>query len=53
LAEKATVTDITKPIYIAATSEMTISWGDWERMKRIHEEMVKSKYELSSNLTDS
>jgi hypothetical protein len=47
-----TVTDITKPIDIAATSEMTISWEDWERMKRIHEKWVKIKYDLSSNFTD-
>ena len=51
-AEKVTVIDITEPIDIAATSEMTINWADWERMKRIHEEMVKSKYDLSSNFTD-
>lgn len=37
VAEKVTVIDITEPIDIAATSEMTISWADWERMKRIHE----------------
>jgi len=48
-----TVTDITKPIDIGATSEMTISREDWERMKRIHEQWVKIKYDLSSNFTDS
>lgn len=52
VAEKVTVTDITKPIDIAATSEMTISWEDWERMKRIHEKWVKIKYDLSSNFAD-
>ena len=52
VAEKVTVTDITKPIDIAATSEMTISWEDWERMKGIHEKWVKIKYDLSSNFTD-
>jgi len=53
VAEKVTVTHIAEPIDIAATSEMTISWEDWERMKRIHEKWVKIKYDLSSNFTDS
>lgn len=52
VAEKVTVTDITKPIDIAATSEMTISWEDWEREKRAHERLGKIKLGLSSNLTD-
>jgi len=47
-----TVTDVTKPIDVAATSEMTISWEDWERMKRIHEKWAKIKYDLSSNFAD-
>ena len=47
-----TVSDITKPIDVAATSETTISWEDWERMKRIHEKWAKIKYDLSSNFTD-
>ena len=52
VAENVTVTDITKPIDIAATSEMMISWKDWERTKRIHEKWVKIKYDLSSNFTE-
>jgi len=52
VAEKVTVTDITKPIDIAATSEMRISLGDWARMKRIHEKWAKIKYNLCSNLAD-
>jgi len=52
VAEKVTVTDITKPIDIAATSGMTISSEDWERMKGINEKWVKIKYDLSSNFTD-
>ena len=52
VGENVTVTDITKPIDVAATSQMTISWEDWERMKRIHEKWVKIKYDLSSNFTD-
>jgi len=52
VAEKVTVIDITKPIDIAATSEMTISWEDWERMKRVHEKWGKIKLNLSSNFTD-
>ena len=51
-AEKVTVTDITKPIDVAATSEMTISWEDWEREKRAHERLGKIKFGLSSDLTD-
>jgi hypothetical protein len=52
VAEKVTVIDIAKPISVAATSDLTTSWEDWERMNRIHKEMVKSKYDLSSSLTD-
>lgn len=52
VAEKVTVTDITKPIDIAATSEMTMSWEDWEREKRAHERLGKIKLGLSPNLTD-
>ena len=52
VAENVTVTGITKPIDIGATSEMTISWEDWERMKRVHEKWVKIKYDLSSNFAD-
>ena len=52
VAEKVTVADITKPINVAATSQMTIIWEDWETMKRIHEKWVKIKYNLSSNFTD-
>ena len=47
-----TVTDVTKPIDVAATSEMTISWEDWEKMKKAHEKWVKIKYGLSSNFAD-
>jgi hypothetical protein len=47
VAEKVTVTDITKPIDIAATGDLTISWEDWERMKKIHEQWVKIKYDVS------
>jgi hypothetical protein len=46
------VTDVTKPIDVAATSDLTTTWEDWERMKRIHEKWVKIKYDLSSNFTD-
>ena len=53
VGENVTVTDITKPIDVAATSQMTINWEDWERMKRIHEKWAKIKYGLSSNLTDA
>jgi hypothetical protein len=53
VAEKVTVTDITKPIDIAATGDLTISWEDWERMKKIHEQWVKIKYDVSSNFADS
>jgi len=52
VAEKVTVTDITKPIDVAATSEMTISWEDWEKMKRIREKWGRIKLGLSSNPTD-
>lgn len=52
VGENVTVTDITKPVDVAATSQMTISWEDWERMERIHEKWVKIKYNLSSNFTD-
>jgi hypothetical protein len=45
--KSVTVTDVTKPVDVAATSQMTISREDWERMKRIHEKWVKIKYDLS------
>lgn len=52
VGENVTVTDITKPIDVAATSQMTISWEDWERMERINEKWTKIKYNLSSNFTN-
>jgi len=52
VAEKVTVIDITKPISVAATSDLTTSWADWEREKRAHEKWVKIKYDLSSNFAD-
>lgn len=52
VAEKVTVTNITKPISVAATSDLTTSSADWEREKRIHEKWAKIKYDLSSNFTD-
>jgi len=52
VAEKVTVTDITKPIDIATTSEMTISWEDWEKREKAHERLGKIKLGLSSNLND-
>jgi hypothetical protein len=52
VAEKVTVIDIAKPISVGATSDLTTSWEDWQRMNRIHEAMVKTKYDLSSNPTD-
>ena len=52
VGENVTVTDITKPLDVAATSQMTISWEDWEREKRAHERLGKIKLGLSSNLTD-
>jgi len=52
VGENVTVTDITKPINVAATSQMTISWEDWENMKKAHEKWVKIKYGLSSNFAD-
>ena len=47
-----TVSDITKPIDVAATSETTISREDWERMERIREKWARIKYNLSANFTD-
>jgi hypothetical protein len=52
IGANVTVIDVTKPIDVGATSEMTISWEDWERMKRIHENWGKIKLGLSSNFTD-
>jgi hypothetical protein len=50
--ENVTVTGVAQPVDVAATSNLTISWEDWERMERIHETWVKMKYDLSSNFTD-
>jgi hypothetical protein len=52
VGENVTVTGVAQPVDVSATGDLTISWEDWERMKMIHEEMVKSKYDLSSNFTD-
>jgi hypothetical protein len=52
VAEKVTITNTTKPISVAAISDLTASSADWEREKRIHEKWAKIKYDLSSNLTD-
>ncbi len=52
IGANVTVTDVTRPIDVGATSEMTISWDDWERMERTHEKWVKIKYDLSSDFTD-
>jgi len=52
VGKNVTVTDVSQPVDVSATSDLTTSWEDWERMNRIHEEMVKSKYDLSSNFTD-
>jgi len=46
-----TVTNITKPIGVAATSQMMMTWEDWERMDRIHEKWAKIKHNLSSHFT--
>jgi len=47
VGKNVTITDISQPVDVAATSEMTISWEDWEGMKRTHEKWVKIKYDLS------
>lgn len=51
--ENVTATGVAQPVDVSATSDLTTSWEDWQRMKTIHEEMVKSKYDLSSNPIDS
>jgi len=52
VGENVTVTGVAQPVDVSLTDDLTTSWADWERMNRIHEEMVKSKYDLSSNFTD-
>ena len=52
VGENVTVTGVAQPIDVSGTSDLTTSWEDWQRMKTIHEQMVKSKYDLSSNFTD-
>jgi len=52
VGKNVTVTDISQPIDVSATSNLTTSWGDWEKMKKAHEKWVKIKYDLSSNFTD-
>jgi hypothetical protein len=52
VGENVTVTGVAQPVDVSLTGDLTTSWEDWQRMNRIHEEMVKSKYDLSSNLTD-
>jgi hypothetical protein len=52
VGENVTVTGVAQPVDVSLTDDLTTSWADWERMNRIHEEMVKSKYDLSSDFTD-
>jgi hypothetical protein len=52
VGKNVTVTDISQPVDVSATSDLTTRWADWERMKRIHEKWGKIKYDLPSNLTD-
>ena len=52
VGENVTVTGVAQPVDVSGTSDLTTSWEDWQRMKTIHEEMVKSKYDLPLNLID-
>jgi len=52
VGENVTVTGLAQPVDVSATGDLTTSWADWESMNRIHEEMVKTKYDLSLNPTD-
>jgi len=52
VGKNVTIIDISQPVDVSATSDLTTSWADWERMKTIHEKWVKIKYDLSSNFTD-
>ena len=52
VGKNVTVTDISQPVDVSATSNLTTSWVDWEREKRAHERLGKIKLGLSSNLTD-
>ena len=51
VGKDVTVAGVAQPVDISATDDITTSWEDWERMNRIHEGMVRSKYVLSLNLT--
>jgi hypothetical protein len=50
--ENVTVTGVVQTVDVAATSDLTISLEDWERMMRAHEKLGRIKLGLSSNLTD-
>ena len=52
VGENVTVAGVAQPVDVSGTSDLTTSWEDWQRMKTIHEEMVKSKYDLSLNVTE-
>jgi hypothetical protein len=52
VGRNVTVTGISQPVDVSATSEMTISLSDWERMKKMHERWARIKYNLSSNFHD-
>jgi len=52
VGENVTVAGVAQPVDVSGTSDLTTSWEDWQRMKTIHEEMVKSKYDLSLSVTD-
>jgi hypothetical protein len=52
VGENVTVTGVAQPVDVSATSDLTIDWGDWERMVRAHEKLGRIKLGLSSNVTD-
>jgi hypothetical protein len=46
VGENVTVTGVAQPVDVSATSDLTLSWGDWERMMRGHEKLGRIKLGL-------
>jgi len=52
VGENVTVTGVAQPVDVSATSDLTTTWEDWQRMERAHQRLGMIKLGLSSNVTD-
>jgi hypothetical protein len=52
VGENVTVAGVAHPVDISATSDLTTTWADWERMKRSHGRLGIIYFIISTRLTD-